>query len=174
MNELNIGDRVRVKDYTDISDVNKAKVIKDRPYMWNTGKARLCGEEGVIVDKLYSEAHNRFIYFVHLDGYEKASHAQFDADSLELIVDDPVTYSYEFDYLDNKVVEKGIEDISFNFDWNGSCSSVEIHLTHWGKDKIEVVSQERYNCYYDHDWDGCNLEGLYKTLDEWEARYGLR
>lgn len=76
--------------------------------------------------------------------------------------------------LNNKIVEKGIEDISFHFEWSGSCSSVEIHLTHWEKDKIEVVSQEIYTCYYDHDWDGCNLEGLYKTLDEWEARYGLR
>ena len=109
MIEFNIGDRVRVKDYNEISDVNKAKEIKDRPYMWNQGKARLCGEEGVIVDKLYSEAHSRFIFFVHLDGYEKASHAQFDADSLELIVEDPVTYSYEFDYLDNKVVARFYE-----------------------------------------------------------------
>lgn len=109
MIELNIGDRVRVKDYTDISDTNKAKEIKDKPYMWNQGKARLCGSEGVIVDKLYSEAHSRFIYFVHLDGYEKTSHAQFDGESLELIVEDPVTYSYEFDYLDNKVVARFYE-----------------------------------------------------------------
>lgn len=104
MIEFNIGDRVRVKEYTEISDTNKAKVIKDAPYKWNPGKARLSGEEGVIVDKLYSEAHSRFIFFVNLDGYEKASHAQFDADSLELIKDEPITYCHEFDYLDNVVV----------------------------------------------------------------------
>ena len=104
MNEFNIGDRVRVKDYTEISDTNKAKTIKDAPYMWNQGKARLSGEEGLIVDKLYSEAHSRFIYFVHFDGYDKASHAQFDAESLELIKDEPITYRHEFEYLDNVVV----------------------------------------------------------------------
>ena len=104
MIDFNIGDRVRVKDYTEISETNKAKVIKDKPYMWNTGKARLSGNEGVIVDKLYSEAHTRFIYFVHFDGFDKTSHAQFDADSLELIKDEPVTYCHEFDYLDNVVV----------------------------------------------------------------------
>ena len=109
MNEFNIGDRVRVKDYTEISDTNKAKAIKDKPYMWNQGKARLCGLEGVIVDKLYSEGHKRYIYFVHLDGYEKTSHAQFDGDSLELVVEEPTTYTYEFDYLDNKVIARFYE-----------------------------------------------------------------
>jgi hypothetical protein len=104
MIEFNIGDRVRVKDYAEISDVDKAKSIKDKPYMWNCGKARVAGEEGVIVDKLYSEAHSRFIYFLHLDGYEKASHAQFDGNSLELIPQETVTYLHEFDYLDNVVI----------------------------------------------------------------------
>ena len=59
---------------------------------------------GSIVDKLYSEANSRFIYLVHLDGYEKASHTQFDADSLELIPQEAVSYCHEFDYLDNVVV----------------------------------------------------------------------
>jgi hypothetical protein len=104
MNEFNIGDRVRVKDYTEISDTNKAKFIKETPYKWNQGKARLSGEEGLIVDKLYSEAHSRFIYFVHFDGYDKASHAQFDTESLELIKDEPITYCHEFEYLDNVVL----------------------------------------------------------------------
>jgi hypothetical protein len=104
MINFNIGDRVRVKDYTEISDVNKAKVIKDRPYLWNNGKARVAGKEGVIVDKLYSEAHGRFIYFIHLDGYEKVSNAQFDGDSLELIDEEPTTYCHEFEYLDNVVI----------------------------------------------------------------------
>ena len=104
MIEFNIGDRVRVKDYNEISDTNKAKFIKDKPYMWNQGKARLSGEEGLIVDKLYSEAHSRFIYFVHFDGYDKASHAQFDGDSLEIIKEEPITYCHEFEYLDNVVI----------------------------------------------------------------------
>lgn len=90
MKEFNIGDRVRVKDYTEISDVNKAKVIKDKPYMWNSGKAKIAGKEGTVVDKLYSEAHSRFIYFLHLDGFDKPSHAQFDGNSLELVPQEEV------------------------------------------------------------------------------------
>ena len=109
MNEFNIGDRVRVKDYTEISDVNKAKTIKDKPYLWNAGKAKVAGKEGVIVDKLYSEAHSRFLYRVQLDGYDMASHASFDADSFELIEVDPITYCHEFEYLDNVVIARFYE-----------------------------------------------------------------
>lgn len=109
MNGFNIGDRVRVKDYTEVSEAKKAKSIKDRPYMWNTGKAKIAGKEGVVVDKLYSEAHSRFIYFLHLDGYDNVSNAQFDADSLELIVDEPVTYCYEFEFLETLVVARFCE-----------------------------------------------------------------
>ena len=109
MKDFNIGDRVRVKDYTEISDVNKAKVIKDKPYMWNSGKAKIAGKEGTIVDKLYSEAHGRFIYFLHLDGFEKQSHAQFDGDSLELIPQEEVTYLHEFEYLENVVIARFYE-----------------------------------------------------------------
>lgn len=109
MKEFNIGDRVRVKDYAEISNANKAKVIKDKPYMWNAGKAKVAGKEGVIVDKLYSEAHSRFVYFLHLDGYETASHAQFDGDSLEVIQKEPVTYHHEFEYLDNVVIARFYE-----------------------------------------------------------------
>ena len=109
MKEFNIGDRARVKDYTEISDVNKAKAIKDKPYLWNAGKAKVAGKEGTIVDKLYSEAHSRFIYFLHLDGYESASHAQFDGDSLELIHQEEVTYIHEFEYLPNVVIARFYE-----------------------------------------------------------------
>lgn len=109
MKDFNIGDRVRVKDYTEISDVNKAKTIKDKPYLWNAGKAKVAGKEGVIVDKLYSEAHSRFLYRVQLDGYEMASHASFDADSFELIVEEPIAYCHEFEYLDNVVIARFYE-----------------------------------------------------------------
>lgn len=109
MKEFNIGDRVRVKDYTEISDVNKAKVIKDKPYMWNSGKAKIAGKEGTVVDKLYSEAHSRFIYFLHLDGFDKTSHAQFDGDSLELVPQEEVTYLHEFEYLENVVIARFYE-----------------------------------------------------------------
>ena len=76
---FNIGDRVRVK----CSEVEGA---------------------GVIADKLYSEAQSKFIFRVCFDGHEKPSNASFDADSLELIKEEPITYRHEFDYLDNVVV----------------------------------------------------------------------
>ena len=55
MIEFNIGDRVRVKDY----------------------------KEGVIVDKLYSEARSKFVYFICFDGDVKTFPTQFDGESLE-------------------------------------------------------------------------------------------
>ena len=109
MTDFNIGDRVRIKEYAEIADANKAKSIKDKPYMWNAGKAKVAGKEAVIVDKLYSEAHNRFVYFLRIDGYDTTSHAQFDVDSLELIEVEPITYCHEFEYLDNVVIARFFE-----------------------------------------------------------------
>lgn len=79
MSTFNIGDRVRVKKYAET-------------------------KEGVVVDKLYSEAHDKFIYRLHLEGCDKPSAAQYDADSLELVANEPVTYHHEFEYLDNIVI----------------------------------------------------------------------
>ena len=93
--EFNIGDKVRIKDYTNLTDFTK-----------NKGVARIAGKEGVVIDKLYSEAHSRFIYRLQLDGYAVPSNAQYDADSLSPIEDEPVTYCHEFDYLENIVIAR--------------------------------------------------------------------
>ena len=81
---FNIGDRVRVK----CSEVEGA---------------------GVIADKLYSEAQSKFIFRVCFDGQEKPSNASFDANSLELIPQEAVSYSHEFEYLDNVVIARFYE-----------------------------------------------------------------
>ena len=78
MIDFNIGDRVYVKDY------------------------RL--GEGIIVDKLYSKARSKFIYYIRFDGNKETYPTPFDEEKLELIKDEPVTYCHEFDYLDNVVV----------------------------------------------------------------------
>jgi hypothetical protein len=75
--------------------------------------------------------------------------------------------------LNNKIVENGVEDVSVQLEWRGVCSSVEIHLVHWDMDNLCVKSIEIYTYYYDFNMEEHTLDGLLKTLDEWEKRYGV-
>lgn len=81
-----IGDYVKVKSYCDIHETNKATEANGNPHIWTSGKAKLCGLSGTIVDKLYSEAHQCDVYKILFDGQEIPSHANFDDESLEPIV----------------------------------------------------------------------------------------
>ena len=71
--------------------------------------------------------------------------------------------------LNNKMAENGIEDTSLWFEW--SPTSVDIHAFHWEVNKPKQL--ESYTWYYDLKINGHTLEGLYKTLEEWEEKYGL-
>ena len=93
VNEFNIGDRVRVKEYCDIP-----KELQSR------GFARFCGEIGMISDKFYSEGQKCFVYSIEFDNFVTSKNL-WKAELLEL-VDESVSYSYEFEYLDNVVIAK--------------------------------------------------------------------
>lgn len=95
--EFNIGDRVRVKDYCDIPEEHQSR-----------GFARLCGEIGEITDKLYSEGNQGYVYSIQFDNYTAKSVKMWKAELLDL-VDESVSYSYEFEYLDNLVVARLFE-----------------------------------------------------------------
>ena len=71
--------------------------------------------------------------------------------------------------LNNKMAEKGIEDTSLSFEW--SPISVNIYVFHWEDNKAKQL--DTYTWYYDLTLNGHTLEGLYKTLEEWEEKYGL-
>ena len=92
VNEFQIGDRVRVKEYSDIPEGLRTK-----------GVARLHGCVGTIVDKLYSEGNQGYVYSIQLDDYEVKSKKMWRAEMLEPC-DEEVSYGFEFEYLDNVVV----------------------------------------------------------------------
>lgn len=128
--EFKIGDRVRVKDYEEISDHLKKRRTEDDPSVWNAGKAKCCGLKGKIVDIMYSTAYEKYIYRIHFDEQEERSRADFTEEALELLQEDTVTYHTEIDYADDNVV------IAIMYEDNGD-SSKEIarghgHIIHEG------------------------------------------
>ena len=99
MTKFNIGDRVRVRDYYDLPEGVRNKSVSP-----------LCGKDGEIVDIIYSNAKKCLFYTIHLDGYDKPSHKLFTEDCIDLVPEVvPVTYRYEFDFLENVVVARLIE-----------------------------------------------------------------
>lgn len=93
VNEFKIGDRVRVKEYYDIPEEHQSR-----------GFARFCGEVGTIEDKFYSEGQKCYVYSIQFDNFA-TSKKLWKAEMLE-VVDEAVSYEYEFDYLDNVVVAR--------------------------------------------------------------------
>jgi hypothetical protein len=119
--EFNIGDRVRVKNYEDLLEQMTGR----------GARAKLCGKDGEIVDKLWSGAKGCTVYKIHFDGANRPSTVDFISKAIDLISElDKKTYCYEFAYLDNVVVAKFYEV--------GDDSKTEIarghgHIIHEGK-----------------------------------------
>lgn len=96
-----IGDRVKVREYDNLPEEIKHK-----------GLGKSAGKEGEIVDIMYSNVKECYVYRIHFDG--KASHSQTDFPdaSFDLIPEkDKPTYKYEFEYLENLVVARLYEVI---------------------------------------------------------------
>lgn len=96
--EFKIGDRVTVKEYESIPQKHQSK-----------GVARLSGKQGTVMDKLYSEVNEGFIYKVHLDGYDRPSNKMFTEEQLYILIPIPTEVKIEFEHLDNVVVAKLFE-----------------------------------------------------------------
>ena len=97
--EYRIGDRVRVKFYEDLPEEMKTK-----------GISRIAGEEGEIIDILHSNKRGCTIYKLQLDKYEIPSRVDFIEGSFDLIVEEPITYSYEFEMAENLVIARMYEN----------------------------------------------------------------
>ena len=102
--KFNIGDRVRVKDYEEIATSLKKRKTEDDPSVWNAGKAKCCGLTGEIVDAMYSNAYDKYIYRIHFDGQENRSRADFTEEALELLEEESSTYRFETDIAEDNVV----------------------------------------------------------------------
>ena len=93
--EFNIGDKVRVRPYEKLPENIKSK-----------GLARLAGNEGEIVDVMYSNAKECYVYKIHFDGFDRASNAVFPEGSFDIVSQPAATYTYEIEALENLVVAR--------------------------------------------------------------------
>lgn len=96
--KFKIGDRVKVKEYSDIPENYRTK-----------GIARLHGKVGTVTDKLYSETNGDFLYRVHFDGYERPSNVLWTDKQLYILIKKPIEYKFEFETCDNVVVARFYE-----------------------------------------------------------------
>jgi hypothetical protein len=95
--EYNIGERVRIRRFEDIP----AEVA-------NKGYGKHSGKDGEIVDKLWSAARDRMIYLIRFDGQNRESRTHFVEGTFDRLSDlrKKVTYTYEFDFLENVTVAR--------------------------------------------------------------------
>ena len=95
--EYNIGERVRIRKWEDIP----AEIT-------NKGYAKCSGNDGEIVYKLWSAARDCMIYLIQFDGQDRVSRTHFVEGTFDRISDlkKKVTYTYEFDFLENVTVAR--------------------------------------------------------------------
>ncbi len=97
--EFNIGDRVRIRGREDLPEPMKTKAI-----------SRITGMDGVIIDKMWSNARGCDIYKIHLDEYAVPSKVDFLEGSFDLISElEQATYTFEFENAENLVIARMYE-----------------------------------------------------------------
>jgi hypothetical protein len=118
--EFNIGERVRIRRYEDMPDSVKHK-----------GIAKNSGNDGEIVDKLWSAARDCMVYRIQFDDNSRVSKTDFDEGTFDRIEDlMEVTYAHEFEYLDNVVI-----GIFYEVDQDGNKTEIARghgHIIHEG------------------------------------------
>jgi hypothetical protein len=98
MKEFNIGDVVIIKEYKDVPEEHRTQ-----------GMARLSGERGTIIDRMFSEANNCYVYTIKFDNFEAVSHKKWRSEHLSLWVEKKITYRLDMDVADNVVIAILIE-----------------------------------------------------------------
>lgn len=97
--EFNIGDRVRIRSREDLPESMKTR-----------GISRITEKDGVIVDKMFSDARGCAVYKIHLDEYAIPSKVDFLEGSFDLISElEKATYTYEFEFAENLVIARMYE-----------------------------------------------------------------
>lgn len=127
--EYNIGERVRIRNYEDCPDSVKHK-----------GIAKNAGNDGEIVDKLWSAARDCMVYRIQFDGVDRPSKSDFVEGTFDRISDLMArrTYAHEFEYLDKVVVA-----IFYETDIKGNKTEIARghgHIIHEGSVGIAQAS----------------------------------
>ena len=119
--EYNIGERVRIRKYEEMPDSVKHK-----------GITKNAGNDGEIVDKLWSAARDQMVYRIQFDGFDRFSKTDFVEGTFDRLSDLKAkkSYTYEFDYLDTVTVAR-----LYEVDENGNKTEIAKghgHLIHDG------------------------------------------
>lgn len=79
--EFKIGDKIRIKKWEDIPESRKTNE-KDGvgSILWYKSKSRLCGMTGTIIDRMFSEQENEYLYRVKWDETGERSSSLFTSD----------------------------------------------------------------------------------------------
>lgn len=94
--EFNINDRVRVRQYDDIPEVLR-----------NRGLGKSAGKDGEIVDIMWSNAREAYVYRIQFDGCDMPSRTDFIEGTFDLISElEKAEYTYEFEYAENLVIAR--------------------------------------------------------------------
>ena len=94
--EFKIGDRVRVRRYEDLPNEIKYR-----------GLGKSAGKNGEIIDVMYSNAKDLYVYKLQFDDSNRPSTTAFPEGSFDLISDlEAAQYTYEFEFLENLVVAR--------------------------------------------------------------------
>lgn len=126
--EYNIGERVRIREYKDIP-----------PSAQDKGVAKNAGNDGEIIDKLWSAAKDCMVYRIRFDGVQYASKTLFVEGTFDRITDllARISYEWEFEYLDNVVVAIFYE---INEDSKKEIARGHGHIIHQGAEGIVQAS----------------------------------
>lgn len=93
-----------------IGDIVKIKPREELPAdLLTTRMTSLCGMEAEIIDRLWSESEDGYLYRVRLTGAKTVPVELFPEEALDLVVDEPVEYDFETEVLDNVVVVRFYE-----------------------------------------------------------------
>ena len=94
--KFNIGDKVRVRPYEKLPEEIK-----------NKGLAKGAGKIGEIVDVVYSNAKDSYIYKIRFDDCKMISRTDFPEGSFDLATEpEAATYTYEIEVAENLVVAR--------------------------------------------------------------------
>jgi hypothetical protein len=107
--EFSIGDIVKIRDYDSIPQDKKTKSACGDPSLITPRKSALCGKTVEIVDRLYSEQFDSYIYRVKEKDADRPSRSEFTADFLEPI-DISVKYVCEVEDGGNVIIASIYEE----------------------------------------------------------------
>lgn len=145
--EFKIGDRVRVRPYDEIPEDIR-----------NKGLGKHAGKEGEIVDVMRSGARDCNVYRIHFDGVDRPSVTDFIESTFDLVVEDQVTYSYEFDFAENLVSARFYETKG---DHRKMIARGHGHIFHDGALGIAQASSYALKRIYQHLEEGQNEQKSY-------------